>query len=113
MDAHEITTPAALAAALEAERFLLLKHSHRCEISVQAYREMERFLAQHAGLAAGWIDVRAHRPLAQLVTEHTGIDHASPQAFWLVGGEVVWHASHFDITKSALEAAQPPRAPRT
>ena len=97
-----LTDPVALEEALDADAFLILKHSERCGISRQAFREVERFLREQPDIDAAWIDVRGHRALSDRVTEATGVAHASPQAFWIRDGRVAWHASHFDITAEDL-----------
>ena len=102
MNAHQLTDPNAVEAALDADGFLLLKHSERCGISVQALREVRGFLRDHPEVEGGWIEVRESRALSDLVTERTGVRHASPQAFWIRDGRVAWHATHFDITADAV-----------
>ncbi|MDF1699891.1 MAG: bacillithiol system redox-active protein YtxJ [Planctomycetota bacterium] len=88
--------------ALAAERCLLFKHSPRCGISVSAYKEVEAFLAGHPEVPARWLDVRPQRAFSDDITERTGVRHASPQVLWIVGGDVVWHGSHFDIDRATL-----------
>lgn len=90
--------------ALGSESFLLFKHSHRCSVSVRAFSEYEAFLADH-DMPSGWIDVVESREVSAQVTQTTGIQHKSPQALLIRDGEVIWHASHFDITNTALAAA--------
>ncbi len=94
-----------LEAALGAHRYLLLKHSKTCGISASAYKAVDAFLAAHTDVASGWIEVREQRPLSNEIEARTGIPHESPQAFWIVDGQVAWHASHFDISKTALADA--------
>jgi bacillithiol system protein YtxJ len=94
-----------LAAALAAWRFLLLEHSPRCEISVRALAELERFHARRSDVPVAWLDVIAERELAREVAAHTSIAHASPQAILFARGRALWSASHGAITADALEAA--------
>ena len=49
------------------------------------------------------MDVRAERPLSQLIAARTGVRHESPQIIILRNGAVVWSASHGDITAGAIQ----------
>ena len=102
MEIGQIKNGRALKRALAAPRFLLFKHSDRCGVSTHALGAYLAFAADHPQVPAGWVDVRAHRPLSNRITEATGIRHASPQAVLIVDGTAVWSASHFDITHDAL-----------
>ena len=51
------------------------------------------------------MDVIADRPVARGLAEACGVPHQSPQSLLFESGEVVWHASHWDITASSLEKA--------
>ncbi len=95
----------ALQAAVGAGTFLLFKHSHICPISTAAFERYERFLAAHADVASGWLNVINQRPLSQAVAAATGVKHESPQALLYRDGAVVWSASHDAITESSLANA--------
>ena len=94
-----------LEAIFAASCFLIFKHSNRCGTSDRAFQQSERFLEAHADFPTAWIDVVTQREWSQHVANETGVAHASPQALLLRDGEVVWHASHWDITVDALEKA--------
>jgi bacillithiol system protein YtxJ len=79
---------------------LLFKHSNACPISARAYKQMEQFSGDVAIVV-----VQKSREVSREVETRTGIRHESPQAFVLRNGEVVWSASHFDITSDAVESA--------
>ena len=100
----QIQDEATLATALEAERFLLFKHSHRCSVSDHAFRAYRFFVEAHPEVPHGWIDVVADRDLARLAARHTEVRHESPQALWLSKGHALWQASHFQITGEELAA---------
>jgi thioredoxin 1 len=51
------------------------------------------------------ITVQTHRPLSDAAATRLGIRHETPQALLLRDGKVVWNASHFSITASALDRA--------
>lgn len=101
----QIDDQAALERALEADVFLLFKHSQTCPVSTRAFEEYEAFAAERADLPTGWIDVVAQRHWSLWVAERTGVAHQSPQALLVSGGAVVWSASHFDITRKGLAEA--------
>ncbi|MDT5261277.1 MAG: hypothetical protein QOC61_281 [Acidobacteriota bacterium] len=79
---------------------LLFKHSNACPISARAYREMEEVKTPVSILV-----VQKSRDLSREVEERTGLRHETPQALVLRKGQVVWSASHFDITKDVIEQA--------
>ncbi|MEM7307224.1 MAG: bacillithiol system redox-active protein YtxJ [Planctomycetota bacterium] len=105
MDLTQISGDEALETALGAPVFLLFKHSLICPTSAQAFNEYRHFLSGEAEVPTAWLDVRGQRPLSQLVEARTGVQHESPQALLLKGGEVVWNASHGAITRESLTAA--------
>jgi len=79
---------------------LLFKHSNACPISAHAYREMEQFKGD-----VPIVVVQESREVSREVETRTGVRHETPQALVLRNGEVVWSASHFDITRDAVESA--------
>lgn len=105
MNVATLADDEALGAALSAPRFLLFKHSLVCPVSARAWRELERFLAEHPALPCAWIDVIGSRPLSRTVAERTGVRHESPQALVLADGRCVWHASHGAISAASLASA--------
>lgn len=105
MQPDRIRDDEALGRAMAAERFLLFKQSFRCPISCRAFDEYLAFAATHPQAPTGWIDVVEERALARGVADATGVRHESPQALWLRGGRVVWHASHDAITAASLAGA--------
>jgi bacillithiol system protein YtxJ len=79
---------------------ILFKHSLTCPISHGAYEEMS-LLKDSIAL----VIVQDARSVSSEIANRTGIRHESPQAMILRDGEVAWHASHGDITKSAIVRA--------
>ncbi|UWE03034.1 bacillithiol system redox-active protein YtxJ [Laceyella sacchari] len=86
---------------------LLFKHSTSCPISAAAYGEWEAFLSSDAAteVLSAAVFVIEDRPLSNEIAERFGIKHESPQALFVIGDEVKWHASHWNITKQALTDA--------
>ena len=79
---------------------VLFKHSLTCPISTAAYKEMTDFEGD-----VSLIVVQRDREISREVERMTGIRHESPQAIILRNGEAVWNASHWRITRSAVEEA--------
>jgi bacillithiol system protein YtxJ len=69
---------------------------------VSALDEVETFLRQQPNLTAFTVDVRAQRPLSQLIAARSGVQHESPQVIIFRRGTPVWNASHCDITTDTL-----------
>ncbi|MCL6592734.1 MAG: bacillithiol system redox-active protein YtxJ [Alicyclobacillus sp.] len=93
-------------AASQQHPVLVFKHSTRCPVSAQAYKELQAYLPQApAHLQTVVVHVIEARPVSNQVAEDTGIRHESPQALLLSRGQVVWHASHWEITAGALAKA--------
>jgi bacillithiol system protein YtxJ len=77
---------------------ILFKHSLTCPISHAAYEEMSLLKEEPVFL----IVVQDARRLSNEIAVRTKIKHESPQTIILHNSEVVWHASHYDITKTAI-----------
>jgi bacillithiol system protein YtxJ len=83
---------------------LLFKHSTTCPISANAYREFQAFTGSN-DMPAALVKVIEDRPVSNKVAEIFGIKHESPQIFLLENDRVKWNASHWNITKDAIEKA--------
>lgn len=79
---------------------VLFKHSLTCPISAAAYNQMSKFAGEIA-----LIEVQRARELSSVIEERLGIVHQSPQVIVLRNGQVVWNASHFEITADAVTGA--------
>lgn len=97
----------AVLAASARRPVLIFKHSTACSISAGAYREWQAFLAgpSAAKVSHAWVRVREERPVSLAIAERVGVPHQSPQALLVKDGRALWHASHYGITRRALEAA--------
>ena len=84
--------------------FLLIKHSLSCRISGNAFEEYENFTKEN-DFPTYYLYVQEARPLSNYIAETYAVKHESPQALLFKNGEVKWHASHWDITKSSLKQA--------
>lgn len=77
---------------------ILFKHSLTCPISTGVYNEISK-----ADADINLIVVQHARNVSTAVAEKTGIRHESPQALVIKDGEVIYHASHYDVTASDVE----------
>jgi bacillithiol system protein YtxJ len=85
---------------------LLFKHSYACGTSMDALDELVAHLnegptdAQYA-----MVTVQTHRAVSNAVSARLGVRHETPQALLIRDGRVVWSASHFRVTASAVDDA--------
>ncbi len=97
---NEIHTTEELDALIEKSNnqpIVILKHSTTCPISHGVYKEVS-----NADADINLIIVQNSRNLSTAVAEKTGIRHESPQAMVFKNGEVVYNASHYDITAADI-----------
>ena len=89
-----------------ARPLLIFKHSLTCGTSAYAHQEVEAFLSVPSlPLDARVVHVQTARAVAGAIADRFGIRHESPQALLVWNGRVVWHASHYRITRHELTAA--------
>jgi len=79
---------------------VVFKHSLTCPISAAAYDQMTKFDGEVA-----LVEVQRARELSTEIENRLGVAHESPQVLVLRNGEVVWNASHFEITADAVAQA--------
>ena len=82
------------------EPVVIFKHSDTCGISSRAYAEMIR-LDRPVAL----VTVQMERKVSNEIEARFKVAHESPQALVLRNGEIVWSASHGQISTDALAAA--------
>jgi bacillithiol system protein YtxJ len=86
----------------------LFKHSSRCPISAWAIRQYQSFaknLDPASRLNCALIRVIEERNLSEEVTRQLGVEHESPQLLLISRGKVIWHDSHWSLTKDKMQAA--------
>ena len=79
---------------------VIFKHSLTCAISSGAYEQMAEFEGEVA-----LVEVQRSRDLSREIAQRLGVAHESPQVIVLRNGQVVWKASHFNITADAVAEA--------
>lgn len=105
----ELRDTSGLQAALDESQqrpVLLFKHSLACEISQGGRQQLEAYLkSQPVDVAVYLVIVQNSKPVSDELARRLGVEHQTPQAILVRDGKAVWHASHSDITRSALESA--------
>lgn len=77
---------------------VIYKHSYSCGICYRAKNSIEKISGEDAsGAEFHMVDVIQERSISKYIAEKTGITHESPQMLILKDGEVIWHASHFNV----------------
>src|ERR687897_2864165 len=85
---------------------LLFKHSYSCGVSAEALDELLAHLAVKRGDARyAMVTVQTHREVSNAIAARLGVRHETPQALLVRDGRVIWSASHFRVTATAVEGA--------
>ncbi len=103
----ELTSSEQLKQAIESSvenAVILFKHSTRCSISSMAKSRFEsNWNTDLSKVSIYYLDLIAHRNISNEIAELTGIEHQSPQAIVLKNKEVIYDASHSEISAKAIE----------
>jgi bacillithiol system protein YtxJ len=84
-------------------KVLLFKHSPRCGVSLVVKSILQKWLKeQDSELLAFSINVISNRDISNQLATHFDVRHESPQLFYIRNQELIWHGSHFEISKSNL-----------
>jgi len=84
-------------------RLLIFKHSSACPISARAYEEVRAFSREKPeDLKMAMVLVIEHRPVSNVIAHEFGVKHESPQVLLIEGDRVLWHTSHWDVTRDNL-----------
>ncbi len=84
----------------------LFKHSTRCPVSARAFQEYSNFatsLDEQSPISCLMLRVIEARPISDWIARTLGVKHESPQLLVISAGRVVWHASHYSVTKEAMQ----------
>ncbi|MCO6479239.1 MAG: bacillithiol system redox-active protein YtxJ [Phaeodactylibacter sp.] len=83
---------------------IIYKHSTRCSLSSLARRRLEKgWQFDERAVLPYFLDLIAYRDVSNLVAEHFGVAHQSPQLLLIREGRCVYHASHLDIDARSLQ----------
>jgi bacillithiol system protein YtxJ len=95
-----------LLAATEERPLLLFKHSYTCGVSAEALDELVAHLNDRpTDVQYAMVTVQTHRDVSNAVAKKLGVRHETPQALLIRNGRVVWSASHFRVTATAVGEA--------
>ncbi len=78
---------------------IIFKHSTTCPISANVFDEISE-----VDSTIFLIKVQNARNISDAIAEKTSIKHETPQTIILKDEKPVYHASHYDITKSDITA---------
>ncbi|HEX5069763.1 MAG TPA: bacillithiol system redox-active protein YtxJ [Vicinamibacterales bacterium] len=105
---HNLRSPADLDEAIarsHEQPVVIFKHSATCGTSAMAHEEIEAFVDGAPWADVFVVSVHGGRAVSNEIAARFGVRHESPQALVIKNGELVWHASHFRVTSSAVAAA--------
>jgi thioredoxin 1 len=88
----------ALIAESHGHPVILFKHSNSCGISAHLHYQLSSLDAD-----VHIIVVQELRLISNAVVEKLGIRHASPQAFVISNGKVIYHATHYGIDPEEIQ----------
>jgi bacillithiol system protein YtxJ len=84
----------------------LFKLSTTCPISADAFTEFETFIGSNEeDVEPYFVKVRETREISNKIAEEAEIKHQSPQVLLIKDKEVLWNASHRQITEQSLGEA--------
>ena len=84
---------------------LLFKHSLICGTSSSALAEVLTFTENHQEARILLLEIQPFRELSNEIASRSGVPHRSPQALVFQEGQVIWHASHWQINSNTLAKA--------
>lgn len=85
---------------------IYFKHSTRCPISLRAKREMDSYLTgKPEDIEFELIDVISNKARSQEVARQFDVEHESPQVIITDENNVIWTASHRQVTEENVKEA--------
>ncbi len=82
---------------------VIFKHSTTCPISSMAKMRLESKIDQvKIDTDFHFLDLLRYRSISNQIAEELSVHHESPQLIILKDGEVIYDASHFDISVEEL-----------
>ena len=84
---------------------VIFKHSATCGTSAFAFEEMEELIALEPAAEVFVVSIPFGRPVSNEVARRFGVRHESPQVLVVRDGAIVWHASHFRVTRETIASA--------
>ncbi len=85
---------------------LIFKHSLSCGTSAMAMEEMQDLLADGPlAVEFAFVRVQAARAVSDAITTRLKVRHESPQVLLVRDGQVIWSATHWNVTAASVRAA--------
>jgi len=84
--------------ASSAEPVVIFKHSNTCGISADLYEQVSSLDS-----VINLVTVQIGRGISNEIESRLGIRHASPQAFVIEDGKVIYSASHYAISPTEIQ----------
>lgn len=83
---------------------LIMKHSTRCSVSADAWRECQEFTQEDpvSDVTLVMVKVVESREVSNRIAEDLQVKHASPQTILIRNQQAVWDTSHWHIKKETL-----------
>lgn len=91
----------------EENPILIFKHSTRCSTSRVSLDRLERSwkTPETNHIKPYFLDLLNYRMVSDLIAEHFGVEHESPQVLVIYKGESVLNLSHLDIDYDRIRKA--------
>jgi bacillithiol system protein YtxJ len=83
----------------------IFKHSTNCPISARAYGDYTDFvraLTPETPVYCGFVRVIEERDISNAISKRLAVKHESPQLLLLWREKVIWHDSHWTLTKQKM-----------
>jgi bacillithiol system protein YtxJ len=88
-----------------AHPIVIFKHSATCGVSAFAREEVEDFTALEREVEVFVVSVQFGSIVSNEIAKRFGLRHESPQVLVVHHGVLVWHASHFRVTREEIASA--------
>lgn len=101
---HPLTSQSDWTDALEKSSdgpVLIFKHSTACSVSAKAHPEMAE-VGKTEDIPTYKVVVQEARPVSDAIEADLEIRHETPQVLLVEEGQVMFNASHFDVTAEAI-----------
>jgi len=88
-----------------AQPIVIFKHSATCGTSAMALEEVEELIGLEPATEIFVVSVQSGAAVSAEIARRFGLRHESPQALVVHDGSVIWHASHFHVTREEIASA--------
>jgi bacillithiol system protein YtxJ len=89
---------------------VIFKHSATCGVSAWAFEEVEDLMALEPAVEVFAVSVQFGSVVSNEIAKRFALRHESPQVLVVREGVLVWHASHFHVTREQVASALAPSA---